>query len=274
MENYICNTCGVQYNESQQEPEHCRICSEQRQYISPSGQKWTSLTEMIEVGNYVNVIHPEEAGLHSIHTTPDFAIGQTAYLIEGKECNVLWDCVTYLDPATITEIKDFGGIDAIALSHPHYYSTQVEWAEAFDANIYIHEDDRQWVTRQSERIEFWTGDFLQLSDEVKLHRTGGHFKGAVVLEWQKADEGKGVLLTGDIIRVAADRDWVTFMYSYPNFIPLPASTVCRMANQLNKLNFECMYDAFHRIITTAAAEKIQKSAQRYVAALKEELFDT
>lgn len=274
MNHYICVTCGVQYEATEKAPSQCRICSEERQYKSPTGQKWTSLSEMIEEGNYVNVIHPEEAGLHSIHTTPDFAIGQTAYLIEGNGGNVLWDCVTYLDPASVSELTDFGGIDAIALSHPHYYSTQVEWAEAFNAKIYIHEDDKQWVTRQSERIEYWSGESIELSEEVKLHRTGGHFKGAAVLEWHKGNEGNGILLTGDIVRVAADRDWVTFMYSYPNFIPLPAATVSRMANKLGKLNFDRMYDAFHRVIRTGAAEKVQKSANRYVAALNGELFKT
>lgn len=274
MNYYICVTCGIQFDATEKAPDHCRICNEERQYKSPSGQKWTSLSEMIEEGNYVNVIHPEEARLHSIHTTPNFAIGQTAYLIEGNKRNVLWDCVTYLDPASITEIQDYGGIDTIAMSHPHYYSTQVEWAEAFDAIIYIHEDDKQWVTRHSERIQFWSGESIELSDEVKLHRTGGHFKGATVLEWHKGNEENGVLLTGDILRVAADRDWVTFMYSYPNFIPLPAATVSRIAHKVEKMKVDRMYDAFHRIILSGAADKIQKSAKRYVAALEGELFDT
>ena len=274
LNNYICATCGVQYAATQQAPLHCRICSEERQYVNPAGQKWLTLEDLLEQGNYVNVIHPEETGLHSIHTTPDFAIGQTAYLVEGKASNVLWDCVTYLDPATITEIKDFGGINAIALSHPHYYSTQVEWAEAFDAKIYIHEDDKQWVTRPSERIEFWTGNSVVLDADITLHRIGGHFKGAAVLEWHGGNHSQGVLLTGDIVRVAADRDWLTFMYSYPNFIPLPASTVSRMANQLQEMKFDRIYDAFHRIIEAGAAEKAQKSAKRYVAALNGELFET
>lgn len=274
MNNYICSTCGVQYEAAEQTPGHCRICSEERQYVNPKGQNWLTLEDMLEHGNYVNVIHPEESGLHSIHTTPDFAIGQTAYLIEGKTSNVLWDCVTYLDPATIAEIKDFGGINAIALSHPHYYSTQVEWAEAFDAKIYIHEDDRQWVTRPSERIEFWSGNSVELDGDITLHRIGGHFKGAAVLEWHGGNNSQGVLLTGDIVRVAADRDWLTFMYSYPNFIPLPASTVSRMADQLREMKFDRIYDAFHRIIEAGAAEKARKSAKRYVAALNGELFET
>lgn len=47
------------------------------------------------------------------------------------------------DKETINKINELGGINAIALSHPHYYSTQVEWAETFQVLIYIHEDDKE-----------------------------------------------------------------------------------------------------------------------------------
>lgn len=180
MKYFICETCGVQYGLSEKAPPECTICNEERQYVNPDGQTWTTLEEMLENGNWINAIHPEEEGLYSIHTTPKFAIGQTAYLAKAEGFNLLWDCVTYLDPATIEEIKAMGGVDAIALSHPHYYSTQVEWAEAFDAKIYIHEDDRRWVVRMSERIVFWSGDRLELHEGVTLHRIGGHFKGAAI----------------------------------------------------------------------------------------------
>lgn len=274
MERYICETCGVQYGSSERTPLACTICTEERQYVSPHGQSWTTLDRMIEEGNWINAIHQEEDGLYSIRTTPGFAIGQTAYLVKSEGFNLLWDCVTYLDPATVSELATMGGIDAIALSHPHYYATQVEWAEAFDAKIYIHDDDRQWVTRMSERIVFWTGEELELHDGVVVHRVGGHFKGACVASWRHGSEGKCVLLAGDIIRVVADPKWVTFMYSYPNFIPLPAHTVQRIASQMEKVPFNRIYDAFHRIIPDYAAEAVQRSAGRYIAALNGTLFDT
>lgn len=274
MKNFICTTCGVQTASSAAEPKMCKICNEERQYVSPAGQAWTTLEGMIQSQTYKNEVVPEEERLFAISTSPNFAIGQTAYLVQGENYNLLWDCITYIDPKTIGEIKKLGGIDAIALSHPHYYSTQVEWAEAFDAKIYIHEDDRKWVTRPSDRIVFWSGDSLELNAEMILHRTGGHFKGAAVAEWKKGSSGKGVLLTGDIIRVVADREWVTFMYSYPNFIPLPASTVERMAEQLNEISFDKICDAFHRFVKEGAGAAVQRSAKRYVAALSGELFDT
>lgn len=274
MNNFICTTCGVQTESTGAAPEHCSICTEERQYVSVKGQSWMTLEEMAQSATYKNDILSEEQRLSSITTVPSFAIGQTAYLVQGENFNILWDCISYLDTATIKTVKELGGIDAIALSHPHYYSTQVEWAETFDAAIYIHEDDKQWVTRPSERIIFWSGETLEVAEGFTLHRTGGHFKGAAILEWKEGNDGKGVLLTGDIIRVVADREWVSFMYSYPNFIPLPAPTVERMAAQLDEIRFDRVYDAFHRIVLKDAGEAVQRSAKRYVDALNGVLFDT
>lgn len=154
---YICNTCGVQHAQTVDPPNSCLICEDERQYIHPDGQSWTTLEDMREKGNLQNILQKEEEHLYSIKTEPEFAIGQTAHLIQHKGFNVLWDCMTYLDQKTIDQINELGGIQAIALSHPHYYSTQVEWAEAFQAPIYIHEDDKEWVTRPSNHIHFWSG---------------------------------------------------------------------------------------------------------------------
>jgi hypothetical protein len=49
-----------------------------------------------------------------------------------------------------------------------------------------------------------------------------------VLHWAGGAEGRGALLSGDIILVAPDRMHVSFMYSYPNHIPLPASAIERI----------------------------------------------
>ncbi|MGI2326868.1 MBL fold metallo-hydrolase [Planococcus sp. YIM B11945] len=274
MKAFICTTCGIQYAEAPKEPERCIICSEERQYVNPAGQSWTTLEEMENGDEYKNKIQREEAGLYSVHTLPHFAIGQVAYIVQGENFNVLWDCLTYLDASTIEHIKRLGGIDAIALSHPHYYATQVEWAEAFDAPIYIHEDDRQWIVRPSERIVFWSGEQLELAPGIRLHRLGGHFKGAAVLEWQEGCSQEGVLLPGDTFLVVPDPEWATFLYSYPNKIPLPAKTVERMAKQLKQLKFNRVYDAFHQMMPENAHLRVQKSAKRYIDAANGDLFDT
>lgn len=271
MPTYICVTCGVQYGDSARPPDQCIICNEERQYVKPEGQAWTTLAEMQTGGSYRNGFSKISDDLFAVATHPKFAIGQTAYLIKTSGFNLLWDCITFLDEETIRYIKQEGGIDAIALSHPHYYSAQVEWAEIFDAKIYLHEDDRQFVTRDSKRIHYWKGDVLSLHPNLSLHRLGGHFKGAAIAHCAK---GGGTIFSGDVIRVAADRNWATFMYSYPNFIPLSASVVGRMANGLKELKFEQLYDAFYKVMETGAKEKVLNSADRYMAALHDRLNRT
>ncbi|MFB5660946.1 MBL fold metallo-hydrolase [Alteribacillus sp. HJP-4] len=274
LQKYICVTCGVQYPPSEQPPEFCAICEEERQYVHPEGQKWTTLEEIRRSGKYKNEILKEEEGVYSITTKPGFGIGQTAYLVKNNGFHVLWDCITYLDEYTITSIRELGGIDAIALSHPHYYSTQLEWAETFDASIYIHEDDSQWVMKQEEQIKFWNGEEKKLTEDMSVHRLGGHFKGGAVLHCLPVQKRKGLLFTGDIIQVVEDTDWVSFMYSYPNLIPLPAEKVKEMAERVGGLSFDRIYNAFHKNIPKNADEAVQRSADRYIRALEGTLFKT
>lgn len=273
MKNFICTTCGVQYESSMNSPVKCTICTEERQYVNPKGQSWTTL-QSLKNETYENKVNLEEAGLYSLKTSPSFGIGQTAYLIQNEGFNLLWDCITLIDEKTIEKINQLGGIQAIALSHPHYYSSQVEWADVFNVPIYIHEDDKEWVMRPSDRIIFWSGESLEIHKGVIIHRLGGHFKGGAVLEWKNGNEQKGILLTGDIIQVVADPNWVSFMYSYPNLIPLPASKVREISDAVNELSFDRVYNAFHRIVKDNAKNVIRKSASRYIDALNGKLFNT
>jgi hypothetical protein len=271
---FVCTTCGTQYPDSSRPPSSCMICEEERQYVNPNGQAWTTLEKLIESQKYKNKILLEEENLYSITTSPSFGIGQTAYFIKGNDFNVLWDCITYLDERTIEEIHQMGGINAIALSHPHYYSAQIEWAKAFDVPIYIHEDDKEWIVNPSDHIILWSGEKLVLHEGMTIYRLGGHFKGGAVLHWEDGNEGNGVLLTGDIIQVVADRKWVSFMYSYPNLIPLPAKTVREMAEKVKPLSFNRIYNAFHKIVKEDANQSVQLSANRYIRAVQGELFQT
>src|SRR6266571_3651646 len=139
-----------------------------------------------------NRIELLEAGLHGIGTEPSFAIGQRALLVDG----LLWDCITLLDEATVAAVRAAGGIGTIAISHPHYYSAMVEWAERFDARVLLHEADREWVMRPSDRIEFWSGERKEISTELELVRLGGHFEGGTVCVLRSGVDGRGALLSG------------------------------------------------------------------------------
>ncbi len=267
MKHWICVTCGSQFEARETVPEFCPICTDQRQYIGHNGQQWTTLDEMAKQG-FHNVFKEQEPGLLGIGTEPSFAIGQRALLLQTSQGNVLWDCITFLDDQTVEEVERRGGITAIAISHPHYYSSMVEWAKRFDATIYLHEADRQWVMRPDERVTFWSGETHPLLSDLKLVRLGGHFPGGTVLHWPGGFEGKGVLLSGDILTVVADRR-VSFMYSYPNLIPLPAFEITRIRDTIAPYRFERIYGAwFDRVIPDNAHQAVLYSANRYLEALE------
>ena len=267
MKNWICTTCGTQFAESEDQPRECPICLDQRQYVGYEGQKWTTQSQLHEVG-FRNTLKEHEAGLTGIGSTPTFAIGQRALLVQTGQGNILWDCISLLDKETVEAVERLGGVNAIAISHPHYYSAMVDWAEQFNVPVYLHEADKQWVMRPSDRIMFWSGETLSLQDDVTLIRLGGHFAGGTVLHWASGAESQGLLLSGDIIQVVADRRWVSFMYSYPNLIPLPAAEVVRMRDVVARFNFERLYGAwFATIVDRDAKKAVLRSADRYIRAL-------
>ena len=165
MTNFICTTCGTQHAEGDQPPGVCAICQDERQYVKATGQQWTTLAKLRLTNR--NSIRFEEPGLIGIGIDPHFAIGQRALLLRTPKANVLWDCLPWLDVAVVEAIKALGGISAIAISHPHYYASMVEWSRAFGGvPIYLHAADRQWVMRPDQAIVFWEGETRALAAAV------------------------------------------------------------------------------------------------------------
>lgn len=268
MPNFICMTCGTQHGDSEQPPTVCAICEDERQYVKATGQQWTT-SDRLQLTNR-NSIRFEEPRLIGIGVEPQFAIGQRALFLRTTSGNILWDCVPLLDPALIETVKALGGITAIAISHPHYYSNMVEWSHAFgDVPIYLHAADRRWVMRPDKAIVYWDGETKKLGSGLTLVRCGGHFDGGTILHWQDAADGKGAMLTGDIIQGVADRKHVSFMYSYPNFIPLSASKIERIVKAVEPFDYERVYGAFwDTVIRRDGKAAVIRSAERYLAAIR------
>ena len=267
MDNYICITCGTQFAQSYGEPKNCPICEDERQYVNADGQQWSTLAEMKH--SYHNRIDKQENQLYGIGTEPTFAIGQRALLIQSEQGNVLWDCVSFIDDETIKKVNQLGGIAAIAISHPHFYGSVVEWAKAFDADIYLHEADSQWVMRPDPHIKFWNGNTLQLQQDITLIKVGGHFEGATACHWMSGSNGLGALLTGDVIQVVPDKPWVSFMYSYANLIPLSVAQVRHIVDAVEPYNFDRIYGAWWKsVIPSNAKNTVRSSAERYIGAIE------
>jgi len=245
----------------------CPICEDIRQYVPRQGQKWVTF-ETLQL-EHRNAFQYEGSGLLGIGSAPPFAIGQRALLVRAASGNVLWDCVSLMDAATRDVMEALGGVSAIAISHPHYYSGMVEWSRALGhVPVYLHEDDREWVMYPDPAIRLWSGETCGLADGITLVRCGGHFRGATVLHWASGADGRGAILSGDVLQVTEDRKFVSFMYSYPNYIPLPAAQAHRIRAALEPFAFEEIYGAWWgRVVRPNGKAVLQASVQRYVDAL-------
>jgi hypothetical protein len=147
----------------------------------------------------------------------------------------------------------------------------VEWSRAFGGvPIHLHAADREWVMRPDPAIKFWDGDALSLLPDVTMIRGGGHFPGGSMLHWASGAGARGVLCSSDIATVATDRKFLTFMRSYPNFIPLPSKEVRGIAAALAPFRFDTIYGHyFDRVITRGGEDVLKRSVARYLAAIAE-----
>ncbi len=269
MRTFICSACGTQYSPSEAPPGACLICTDERQFVPASGQTWTTLEGLRKA--YSNKYRRLAPGLTTIETTPAFGIAQRAILTRTPAGNVLWECLALIDDATVDLLQGLGGVAAIAISHPHYYTTMVEWSRALGGvPIYLHAADRQWVMRADPAVQFWDGDTKSIGPGLTLARLGGHFDGGTVLHWADWSDGRGVLLSGDILQVVPSGH-VSFMWSYPNLIPLSAAKVRRMAAILEPFAFDAVYGSFsgRGQIDANGKKVVAASVARYIARIRE-----
>jgi glyoxylase-like metal-dependent hydrolase (beta-lactamase superfamily II) len=259
---FVCCTCATQYADAESPPDQCPVCEDERQSVGADGQRWTTLAEL-DRDHRCDV--RDDSGYLGVGVEPGFAIGQRMLLAESEEGNVLWDMIPLVDNAGLAAVQARGDVRAIAISHPHYYSGMVEWSRALGGvPILVHEADSEWVMRPDDAIELWSGDVKELGGGLTLLRLGGHFAGGTVLH----DAERRTLLSGDIVQVIPDRKFVSFMWSYPNLIPLSAAEVRRIAAALEPWQFDRILGAWwDRLVPRDGNEVVRRSAERYAAAV-------
>lgn len=256
----LCATCGTQYP-ADFTGDLCVICQDDRQYIPFSGQEWTSSDALLQ--NHSVKIEKLRDQLYELVIHPKFAIGQRALLVLSEQGNVLWDCIPLFDEATEVFIKQKGGLKAIVISHPHYYSTMAAWAERFDCPVYVHQEDKIWVMDPSPRLHFWKGNSLELWDGMSLLKIGGHFPGSSILKVPGLSE-KAALLCGDTFFLSPSREHISVMYSYPNNIPVPLAEIARIKALVTPLEFDDFYGHFPNLnLNGTAKATLLKSLDRY-----------
>jgi hypothetical protein len=263
VEGFICLTCGVQQAPTEEPPDRCAICEDERQYVREGGQAWTSLADLRAKGHRIEV-RDLEPGLAGVGIDPPFGIGQRALLVRTAAGNILWDCIGYIDEAAVLDVRRRGGISGVALSHPHFYGVMVEWSRAFGgAPIHIPRADLEWVQWPDPAIREWSGT-LEVLPGLTLLQCGGHFEGSAVLHWRDGADGRGALLVGDTMTVVPDVRHVSFMRSYPNLIPLPAHQVDRIVEAVRPYPFDRVYGGWwDRVMPDGGIRAVERSARRY-----------
>ncbi|KAE8136689.1 beta-lactamase-like protein [Aspergillus pseudotamarii] len=273
----ICSTCGTQYPTTCESS--CKICDDPRQFIPATGQSWTTLRTLQNTKTYHNEFTPDSIhkDLISIHTVPRVAIGQRALLCRTPTGNLLWDCITYIDDETVSKINELGGLKGIVISHPHFYTTHLHWAEIFDCPVYLAREDREWVVRTGKRQVLWDSSRLPVpgvdADLVAV-KTGGHFPGSSVLWWRSLR----VLLVADSIGVVPSGIYhvgrlpgtvsFTFMWSYPNMIPLPPDEVHNIWKAVEDLDFDDIRGGFMGTeVNGNCRQRVLESAKIFVKSM-------
>jgi hypothetical protein len=268
MPSWTCEQCGARFPDSAEPPAECLICAEERQFVNWKGQTWIAREDLAK---RYKLVWRDDLGLLGIGVEPSLGIGQRALLVREPDGCVMWDCIPLITPEAVEHVRSLGGLKAIAVSHPHFYGACADWSDAFGGvPIFLHGDDRQWITRPHPAIVAWSGDSQRLSDDIVLVRAGGHFTGGTVLHWCAGAGGRGALLTGDIATVAMDRRSLSFMYSYPNLIPLNAAAVRGIAETIEPLAFDRIYGGWWgRNIAAGAKAAFDGSIRRYLAAISD-----
>ena len=276
MPAWICATCGNHYPDSGHPPEVCKICADERQWVPPSGQRWTThdaLAADAAPGERSGKRHSEfwevEPGLTGVGVTPSVGIGQRALLVRTVQGNLLWDPPGFVDDEAIERVRRSGGLRAVTASHPHFYGAMADWARAFGADILVNEADASWVTQPDPAIRTWSGR-LEVLPGITLVQCGGHFPGSAVVHWADGAGGAGALLTGDTIFVTPGEDRLTFIWSAPNRLPLSEPMIRGILDAVRPFPFDRIYGGWTPTIYSGARQLLEASAERYIQFLRGE----
>jgi len=264
MATLVCATCGNHFPGPQ--PQVCAVCADERQWLPPGGQRWTTLAEL-EAAGHRSDVRAVEPGLTGIGAEPPFAIGQRSLLVHTPEGNLLWDPSGFIDAAAVAAVRAAGGLSFVTASHPHFYGAIDAWARAFGAEICVPAADEGWL-RAGSAVRTWSGT-LGVLPGVTLVQCGGHFPGSAVVHWAGGADGRGVLLSGDTIFVTPGEDRVSFVWSAPNRLPLSEAAVRGVADAVRPYAFDRIYGGWWTpVLRSGAWDTVQRSASRYIEHLR------
>lgn len=258
----ICCACGTQYEATESSNlNSCRICDDPRQYVRPSGQSFTTLRALrSDAVGYRLQFEPDEQDPNVVAITiqpPTLGIGQRAFLIRTPHGNILWDLVCYLDDVAVSHINSLGGLSAIIISHPHFYTTWADWSATFNnIPVYLAAADQEWLNHRpsSANLQFLTEAHTTILPGITAIIAGGHFPGSAALHTAPPNTKVPSLFHADTIhtipnahspdiaeKTGKGATSFTFMWSIPNGIPLSPDQVLKILKALKGFDIQATY---------------------------------
>lgn len=226
---------------------------------------------------------PGDPKVFTITTHPPFAIGQRAFFIKTPHGNILWDLVALLDDYTKWFIESHGGLAAVVISHPHYYTTHAYWASVFGCPVYVAIEDRVWLSHDIDATDIYewitSGTRLIVPGVIAI-KVGGHFDGSLCLHVQEHEPRTNRLYISDsLVTVPSANGPFThppngvssyaFMWSIPNMIPITPKAIRGICDALQPFEFESTHGAFkgQDVSGTNVKRRIMDSARIAVTAM-------
>lgn len=270
----ICVACMTQYSTPRSE---CPICLDPRQFVPATGQSWTSLRKLAEEKHTNKIVaDQQDERVCFILTEPSTGIGQTPILIKTSRATYMWDCNAFLSENLFNQLTTMQPpLKAIAISHPHFFSTSLTWSRCLKVPLILAAADKHWFQRLSDvkegEIE-WVHNVASLEDGVTMIQCGGHFPGSSVLHWDRSLEPEfesdkhcrtGIILCSDTAMIQPTQQGFTFQWSVPNMIPLNPHEMKGIADRLRDVPFEQATSTWpHRFVRKNAREILLDSIQK------------
>ncbi|KAL9061582.1 MAG: hypothetical protein Q9162_000114 [Coniocarpon cinnabarinum] len=147
------------------------------------------------------------------------------------------------------------GLKAIAISHPHFYTTHTLYSHHFpNTPIHLAANDTEWLmhpplsSSSHTYLEGAVGATKELVPSVTLIKAGGHFAGSLLLHWD------GHLFLADTIMTVPSAftphprprgvNSYVFQWSIPNAIPLSPPIIMGIWDAVKNFDWHTTHGAF------------------------------
>ena len=135
------------------------MCADERQWVPPGGQRWTTLAGLAAAGHRSD-IRAVEPGLTGIGADPPVAIGQRSLLVSTAQGNLLWDPSGFIDDAELPVrlwsgvLEVLPGVTLVQCGGHFPGSAVLHWAAGAGGRGVLLSGDTIFVTPGEDRVTF------------------------------------------------------------------------------------------------------------------------